>query len=73
MYYWFHQRGRRIANEYLMKWYLLQDAIFKNRTDGALVRFTTFIDTQSGELESDNRIKELVKVVYPVLDNYIPQ
>ena len=39
VYYWFQQRGRVITNEYLVKWYLFWDALTKNRTDGALVRF----------------------------------
>ena len=38
VYYWFQQRGRVVTNEYLVKWYLLWDALTKNRTDGALVR-----------------------------------
>jgi exosortase D (VPLPA-CTERM-specific) len=41
VYYWFDERGRKIANEYWAKWYLLADAITKNRSDGALVRLTT--------------------------------
>src|SRR5262245_41267481 len=31
VYYWFVQRGRTVANEYWSKWYLLVDAITKNR------------------------------------------
>lgn len=73
VYYWFQQRGRKIVNEYIMKWYLLQDSILMNRTDGALVRFTTFIPPHSSFEEADKRIQELIKVVYPVLDDYIPQ
>ena len=41
VYYWFEERGRKIANEWVSKAYLLADAIFQNRTDGALVRLTT--------------------------------
>ena len=37
----FEQRGRRIANEYWMKWYLLTDSLSRQRTDGSLVRLTT--------------------------------
>ena len=36
VYYWYEERGRRIASEYWSKWYLLSDAITKNRSDGAL-------------------------------------
>ncbi|HUG73292.1 MAG TPA: VPLPA-CTERM-specific exosortase XrtD, partial [Steroidobacteraceae bacterium] len=41
VYYWFQQRGRNITNEYLVKWYLLWDALTRNRTDGAMVRLIT--------------------------------
>ena len=43
VYYWFQQRGRVMTNEYLVKWYLFQDALLRGRTDGALVRLTTFV------------------------------
>ena len=72
VYYWFQQRDRSIANEYLMKWYLLQDAIFKNRTDGALVRFTADVNVNNTEFEAENQIRELINLVYPVLNNYVP-
>ena len=36
--YWFQQRGRILVSEYRHKWFLFLDSIFKNRTDGALVR-----------------------------------
>ena len=49
VYYWFVQRGRKLSNEYLSKWYLFADAIIKNRTDGALVRLVTPL--RSGESE----------------------
>src|SRR6185437_5802936 len=41
VYYWYEERGRKIASEYWSKWYLLRDAITMNRSDGALVRLTT--------------------------------
>lgn len=72
VYYWFQQRGRKIANEYWMKWYLLQDAILKNRTDGALVRFTIYLDPHSSETDADKRIQDLINIIYPYFDKYIP-
>ena len=41
VYYWYEEQGRKIAEEYWARWYLLADAITKNRTDGSLVRLTT--------------------------------
>jgi EpsI family protein len=36
--YWFQGRGRVIANEYVNKGYLFRDALFRGRSEGALVR-----------------------------------
>lgn len=38
VYYWYQGRGRVIANEYTVKLDLLRDALFRRRTDEALVR-----------------------------------
>jgi EpsI family protein len=36
--YWYQGRGRVEANEYLVKWDLLRDAVMRQRTEEALVR-----------------------------------
>lgn len=38
VYYWYEGRGRREANEYLVKWQMLRDGVFRRRSDEALVR-----------------------------------
>lgn len=72
VYYWFEQRGRRIANEYWMKWYLLQDALTRNRTDGALVRVVTQVGQMEDVKQADERLQRLVRVAVPVLGPYVP-
>ena len=72
VYYWFEQRGRHIANEYLMKWYLLKDAIVRNRTDGALVRVTTYLRPSEDESAADTRIQSFLHESLPLLDGYVP-
>ncbi len=72
VYYWFEQRGRHIANEYLMKWYLLKDAIERNRTDGALVRVTTYLRPNENETAADVRIQSFLHESLPLLDGYVP-
>ena len=62
----------RIANEYLSKLYLLRDAMFKNRTDGALVRLTTPIYPGERESDADKRLQEFTNVVVPKLVGYLP-
>ena len=48
VYYWFAQRGRVLTSEYLVKWYIFQDGLTQNRTDGALVRVTTAVGDSAG-------------------------
>lgn len=73
VYYWFEQRGRHIANEYYMKWYLLLDSIQKNRTDGALVRVTSYLRPNESEDQVDKRIQSFLQKSVPLLDAYVPQ
>ena len=72
VYYWFEERGRRIANEWVSKAYLLADAIFKNRTDGALVRLTTPIYPGEIESDADKRLQGFIRDFTPVLGPYLP-
>ena len=72
VYYWFDERGRSVANEYLAKFYLLKDAIFKNRTDGALIRLITPISPTENEADADRRLTEFTQAVVPALKGYLP-
>lgn len=71
-YYWFQQRGRIITNEYLVKWFIFQDAITKNRTDGAMVRLITEIDPDEDFSDADRRLSDFIKKLNPHLGAYIP-
>lgn len=72
VYYWFEQRGRRIANEYWMKWYLLVDALMRNRSDGALVRVTTAIGALEAPANADRRLQDFMKLSVPRLAAHVP-
>lgn len=73
VYYWFEQRGRRIANEYWMKWYLLVDALTRNRSDGALVRVTTPIGQFEAASAADQRLVQFMELAVPRLVPHVPQ
>jgi len=73
VYYWYQQRGKIVANEFAMKWHLFKDALLLNRTDGALVRLTTQLNSEETELMAEQRLLDFFKHVEPVLDNYIPK
>ena len=72
VYYWFSQRGRNIANEYVSKWYLLEDAVLQNRTDGALVRLTTPVGRSESEQDADERLRSFLPDVVPRLSAFLP-
>ena len=72
VYYWFVQRGRTVANEFLSKWYLFADAVVMNRTDGALVRVTTPIAAGETDRDADARVTSFVKELIPHLKDYLP-
>ncbi|MCP4074064.1 MAG: VPLPA-CTERM-specific exosortase XrtD [Hyphomicrobiales bacterium] len=72
VYYWFDQRGRTIANEYMAKVYLLKDAILLNRTDGTLIRLVTNVSQNEEEEDADNRLKKFMSDLSPITKKYIP-
>ena len=41
VFYWYQSRGRVIASEYAGKFWMMADAISRNRPDGSLVRLIT--------------------------------
>lgn len=72
VYYWFRQRGRVMTNEYLVKWYLFQDAISRNRTDGALVRLTTVVRPGQDIERADAYLAQLARHVSQAMGPFIP-
>jgi len=72
VYYWFPQRGRVITGEYQVKWYLLWDALTRNRSDGAMVRLITPIAPGSNAAEADAALQEFTRTLEPALAPYIP-
>jgi exosortase D (VPLPA-CTERM-specific) len=72
VYYWFDERGRKIADEYWAKWYLLVDAITKNRTDGSLIRLVTQIFPGETEHDADLRLQSFMRDFVPKLGPYLP-
>ena len=73
VYYWFQQRGRDITSEWMVKWFLFWDAMTRNRTDGALVRLTAFVNPGEDQAAADARLVEFARVVNPYLSEYIPE
>ena len=72
VYYWFAQRGRTVTNEFLVKWYIFSDGLTKNRTDGALVRLTTYVDDAAKLPEADARLQAFMHDADPKLGYHLP-
>ncbi len=73
VYYWFQQRDRTVTNEFMVKWYLLVDALLKNRTDGSLVRLTTFISPGEDLAQGDKLLSDFTRVAVSPLKGYLPE
>ena len=73
VYYWFAQRGRVITSEYAVKAYLLWDALWNQRTDGALIRVTAAVRDDEPITVADARLTEFTKALNGVLDDYVPR
>ena len=70
--YWYQAHGRSVANEYVAKAYLVADAMRMNRTDGALVRVITPIDSGEGLAAARTRAEAFTAQLAPMLPRFIP-
>jgi EpsI family protein len=70
--YWYQSHGRSIANEYVAKLYLVVDAIKMDRTDGALIRIATPINSAQGQAQAKLRAESFTSQLAPVLSRFIP-
>lgn len=73
VYYWYDQRGRKIANEFVMKFWLIHDAITRQRGDGAMIRVMTPAPTSESIGEADARLVEYLNKVAAIAPDYIPE
>lgn len=70
--YWFKQRDRMLSNEYLVKLYLLWDALTRQRSDGALIRLSAAVDPGEDEQAVEERLLRFAQTIQPQLHRYIP-
>jgi EpsI family protein len=72
VYYWFEQRGRHLASEYQVKWFIFWDALTRNRTDGALVRLVVPLSDGMDESAAEQTIARFAAQALPTLARYVP-
>jgi EpsI family protein len=71
VFYWYQTGGRIIASEYAGKFWMVADAISRNRTDGALIRLVTPIT--DNEERAQARLVEFTRDLFPKLDVILPK
>lgn len=72
VYYWFEQKGRKVAWDFAAKFYLFVDGVTTGRTDGALVRLTTEIAHNESDAEAEARLQDLLNKILIPLPRFIP-
>jgi EpsI family protein len=69
--YWYQSHGRTIASEYEAKFYLVADAVRYNRSDGALVRFTTPVAPEEKMEFAERRLLKFTALAVPEVDRFL--
>jgi EpsI family protein len=72
VYYWFKQRGKYIANEYMAKFNLLWGGLSSARTDGALIRLSMPIMPTMPQTQADAELTAFAEQLFKVLPVYVP-
>lgn len=72
VYYWFEQRGRRITNEFAVKFYVIADTLTRARSDGSLVRLITPLEKGEDVEAGDRRLQRFSTELLKTLPDYVP-
>ncbi len=72
VYYWFKQRDRWVTSEIGVKWYILKDALLRNRSDGAMVRLVTPLSQGESVADADRRLSDFAQRVNQQLPRFVP-
>lgn len=73
VYYWFDQRGRKIAWDFEARLMLMMDGILEGRVDGGLVRLTTPIGFNETDAQAEERLNSMLLEVSEELYRFMPQ
>jgi EpsI family protein len=68
--YWFDAQGRAVAGEFEARVEMVRSAIFRHRTDGAIVR--VIAPVYGGVADTTDRLTRYIQTLYPVLHDYLP-
>lgn len=68
--YWYHSRGRVVADDYLDRLDLVWDSIFKERSDSALIRL--YCSAGHDEISAWRHLESFVREFFPILQEHLP-
>lgn len=71
--YWYLAQGRAIASEYDSKIALVLDSMRNNRSDGALIRFSSPMFDGETQEQAKQRLLPFVNAALPEIYDYIPR
>lgn len=72
VYYWYEQRGRKISNEFMMRFWVMWDDFLTRRSDGAMVRLMTRIGEEETVEAAEARLDRMRLQLEEKLPAYIP-
>lgn len=72
VYYYFDQKGRKIAWDFAAKFYLMVDGVATGRTDGALVRLTTLIGADETDAQAEARLWDMLVSLQDTMPRFVP-
>jgi EpsI family protein len=70
VFYWYQSQGQVIAGEVPARIEMVKSALFRNRTDGAIVRVMS--PMYGNARETSDRLVAYVQALYSVLGDYLP-
>ncbi len=71
VFYWYQSEGRAIASEITARMQLVQSAVFRHRTDGAVVRLSSPVTGSIAETEQ--RLVAYAQALHPLLNTFLPE
>ncbi|MEM9433520.1 MAG: VPLPA-CTERM-specific exosortase XrtD [Pseudomonadota bacterium] len=72
VFYWFEQKGRRVAWDMAAKMWLMVDGVKTGRTDGGLVRLTTLIRSGEDDAAAEARLTDVLIGLQPQIQRFMP-
>ena len=73
VYYWYDQRGRRIANEFVQKFWVVVDSVIRKRKEGEMVRLIVPVPEGASLDEADKSLVAYMDKVQRFLPAYVPE